>query len=84
MVQEMRKALDPAKGWESVVEYRLVESLNAQGYIISGDGMQYLYFNRAGRGAVCAQQGGDSHWTDADSLDDLVDRWVNCETRWVH
>ena len=41
----------------------------------------FLYLPRQRRGAVCV--GGPSEWTDADSLDDLMDRWANYDARWA-
>jgi hypothetical protein len=41
---------------------------------------EYYYFPRHGRGAVYT--GGDSEWTDCDSLLDLQDRWEHYDARW--
>jgi hypothetical protein len=41
---------------------------------------QYCYFPNARRGAVCS--GGDSEWTDCNSLDDLERRWNDYDNSW--
>ena len=87
MEKEMWSLLDA--GQEDAIEWRLA----SVGVVRTDAGhredlIHFMYFPKSRRGACCPQQGGSSDWTDADSLDDLVDRWVdrwvNCETRWVH
>lgn len=52
------------------------------GVIFDAEGVKthYVWFPQAGRGGVC--EGGNTDWTDCDSLEDLMDRWENWETRW--
>lgn len=40
----------------------------------------YLWLPNAGRGGVCC--GGNTEWTDCDSLEDLANRWDNYEEGW--
>jgi len=65
-------------GTETRIEYRReVETVRE---CEDGLDLHYAYFPASGRGAVCTNAGSD--WTDADSMDDLVDRWENFEERW--
>lgn len=40
----------------------------------SGAVTHYIFFPEVNRGGVC--EGGNTEWTDCDSLDDLADRWA--------
>ena len=64
-----------AAGTETAIEYDRTGEYNAQP-------IHHVYFPNAGRGGVCG--GGNTDWTDCDSMEDLADRWANYEERWAN
>lgn len=62
-------------GVETVVQYRTIPN-----YTDSSEALHLVYFPKSQRGGVC--DGGNTQWTDCAGLDDLFDRYVNCEERW--
>lgn len=75
----LRREADSALEAGDAPEYRLVVDIGDDGYQ-TGTATEYLYLPDPGRGGVC--EGGDPEWTDADDMDDLIDRWANYETHW--